>query len=192
MKPKIKKFLWITAVAAAIIVGGSVILWAIQEEQENDQRFHCVKKGVLYRSRQPELESSKELYRRNITKIVNLRPRSENTDDFDREQLKGDSYGVEIINIPITANLPTDQEIEKFLRIVTTNAGSTLVHCAQGRSRTGIMCACFLVVVEGWSPQDAYKDLIDRGDKSDADVLQSRLELLQRLSKDRQLWQERL
>jgi len=38
-----------------------------------------------------------------------------------------------------------------------------LVHCLHGADRTGTMCAVYRMVVEGWSKEDAIKELTEGG-----------------------------
>ena len=38
-----------------------------------------------------------------------------------------------------------------------------LVHCREGVDRTGIVCAYYRVVAEGWSPEGAIEEMLDLG-----------------------------
>lgn len=59
---------------------------------------------------------------------------------------------------------PTDDDVLTFLRIVSDkNSQPVLVHCAQGSDRTGMMVAIYRIVVQGWSKDDALKEMIEGG-----------------------------
>lgn len=187
-----KVWLWIGAVLTVAATATAVSLWGMQEHHENDQRFHKVKSGVLYRAVQPAPLMPEHLTERNIARVFNLRARSENPAEFDAEQAVCDKAGVEFINMPMGGVLPSDQQLEAFLRGVTLGKGASLVHCAQGRSRTGIMSAAFLVVVEGWTPDRAMTDILEHGDRSDGENLAQKQDLLNRLYRERGPWMERI
>lgn len=54
-----------------------------------------------------------------------------------------------------------DEDVVKFLRIVTTPAlQPVLVHCQHGSDRTGSMVAIYRVVVEGWSKAEAINEMV--------------------------------
>merc|ERR1712020_871944 len=55
---------------------------------------------------------------------------------------------------------PTISEIKKFLGIMDgarRNGEAVGVHCAEGRGRTGVMCACYLIYYHDISPWDAIR-----------------------------------
>ena len=59
---------------------------------------------------------------------------------------------------------PEDEDIIKFLRIVTTPAlQPVLVHCQHGSDRTGTMVAVYRIVVQGWSKADALHEMTQGG-----------------------------
>jgi tyrosine-protein phosphatase SIW14 len=59
---------------------------------------------------------------------------------------------------------PEDEDIVKFLRIVTTPAlQPVLVHCQYGSDRTGTMVAVYRIVVQGWSREAATQEMTQGG-----------------------------
>merc|ERR1712203_1139324 len=55
---------------------------------------------------------------------------------------------------------PTIAEIKKFIGIMddARKEGEAVgVHCAEGRGRTGVMCACYLIYYHDISPSDAIR-----------------------------------
>jgi len=178
--------------AVVLLAVAWAIVWWVGEHHEADQRFHTVRRGVLYRSRQPEAENFSGVARRNIVQVVNLRSELEDKEAFTRIQAACKAQGVSMVNIPISTVVPDEEQIQRFLQAVKDCKGATLVHCAQGRSRTGIMIAAYRVVMEGWTAQAAYDEMIRFGDNPKGEEHTIRLALLNRLSRDRGQWLERI
>ena len=54
--------------------------------------------------------------------------------------------------------------MKEFLSIVSdTNNLPLLVHCQHGADRTGTMCAMYRIVKQGWSADEAIKELEEGG-----------------------------
>jgi protein tyrosine phosphatase (PTP) superfamily phosphohydrolase (DUF442 family) len=186
------------AVIAAILVSAPIAWWVVRDYQEWDQAFVPVKEGVLYRSRQPDPLDDRKLARHGITQVINLCLRDEDRRVFDAEDAVCRQAGVKLVHMPINTPLPSDQQMETFLRLVVQNPGATLVHCSKGKSRTGAMVACFRVVVEGWEPERAMDDFLEHYFKGPPDShpagkhYELNKPMLDRLFKDRQAWLERI
>jgi len=181
------------AVSLIVLAAAGVAIWALSEHQEEDHRAHAVRPGLLYRSRQPRAEDFPGLQRRRITRIVNLCTESEDPQAFADEAATCSAYGMRMIHIPIGTDFPRDDQIERFLRELNQPDGATLVHCAHGRSRTGIMVAAFRVVIDAWPIRRAFAEMLRYGYRpSDADGDNGTLALLERLSRQRAEWLERI
>lgn len=186
------------AVLAAILVLAPVAWWIVREYQQRDQAYVPVKEGVLYRSRQPDPLDQGRLAQRGITQVINLCLRDEDQHAYDAEDAACRQAGVKLVHMPINTPLPSDQQMETFLRLVVENRGATLVHCSKGKARTGAMVACFRVVVEGWEPERAMNDFLEHYFKGPADShppgkhYDLNKPMLDRLFKDRQAWLEKI
>ena len=186
-----KRIVW--AVVALIVISGGVTVWAVHKHNEAKHHFYAVKPDVLYRSRQPRLADLGKLDQQNIHTVVNLRPQQEGPEDFVMEQEECRRLGVRMMNLPIESLMPSDQQVEEFLRLVRRNDGATLVHCAQGKMRTGVMAGAFRVVVDGWDippvmkEMDSYLGKSVRKPEEEAQVIQ----LLERLRSQRADWLRR-
>jgi protein tyrosine/serine phosphatase len=121
----------------------------------------------LYRSRQPSPAALRNLLAGKplvdggdpIRTIVELRVLR----DVDGEVLGG-ATSVHHEWLRFNPFHPVDADVLKFLQIVTTPSQQpVLVHCAQGSDRTGMMVAIYRIVVQGWSKDDALKEMIDGG-----------------------------
>lgn len=121
----------------------------------------------LYRSKQPSSKALQNILAGKslveggdpIRTIVELRA----LHDVDGDVL-GNSSAVHHEWLKFSPFHPDEQDVVKFLRIVTTPSQQpVLVHCAQGSDRTGMMVAIYRIVVQGWSKDDALKEMIDGG-----------------------------
>jgi protein tyrosine/serine phosphatase len=121
----------------------------------------------LYRSRQPTAQALKNMLAGQpfatgtdpIRTIVELRA----WHDVDGDVL-GKSSAVRHEWLKFNPFHPVDDDVIKFLRIVTDKASQpVLVHCAQGSDRTGMMVAIYRIVVQGWSKEDAVREMKEGG-----------------------------
>lgn len=107
---------------------------------------------VLYRGEQPTAEGMAELKKMGIKTVVNLR-------EFhsDRDELKG--TGLQYVHINCKAWHPEEEDVLAFLKVVTDPANQPVfVHCQHGADRTGMMCASYRIVEQGWPVEDAAKE----------------------------------
>jgi protein tyrosine phosphatase (PTP) superfamily phosphohydrolase (DUF442 family) len=112
---------------------------------------------VLYRGEQPTAEGMKELKKLGIKTVVNLR-------DFhsDRDEIKG--TGLQYVHIRCAAWHPEEQDVVAFLKVLNDPANQPVfVHCWQGSDRTGMMVLSYRVTEQGWSVDDAIKELPNFG-----------------------------
>ena len=60
--------------------------------------------------------------------------------------------------------IPEQRQVVRFLTIVTDPKKTpVLVHCRHGADRTGTMCAVYRIVVQGWTKEEAIKEMTDGG-----------------------------
>jgi protein tyrosine phosphatase (PTP) superfamily phosphohydrolase (DUF442 family) len=128
--------------------------WAQPIEREGVPNLHRVS-DTLYRSAQPSAEGMRNLKAMGIKTIVNLR-----SFHSDRDKIKGTGLAYE--HIYMKAWHPEEEDVVRFLRIVTNPKGApVLVHCQHGADRTGAMCAIYRVAVQGWSKEEALKEMTE-------------------------------
>ncbi len=112
---------------------------------------------MLYRGAQPSAEGMRQLQAMGIKTVVSLRAFHD-----DDEELAGTALGHE--RIRIKSWHAEDEDVERFLRIVTDPAKQPVfVHCQHGADRTGMMCAIYRMVVQGWSADAASAEMRDGG-----------------------------
>lgn len=130
--------------------------WAQPVEAKGVPNLHKVSDN-LYRSAQPTAEGMQTLKAMGIETIVNLR-----SFHSDRGEIGETGLGYE--HIYVKAWHPDEKEVIRFLQIVTNNKRTpALVHCMHGADRTGAMCAIYRVAVQGWSKEEAVREMADGG-----------------------------
>jgi protein tyrosine phosphatase (PTP) superfamily phosphohydrolase (DUF442 family) len=130
--------------------------WAKAIQMEGVPNLHKVS-DTLYRSAQPSAEGMKNLKAIGIETIVNLR-------SFHSDRDKIGDTGSAYEHIYMKAWHPEEEETVRFLQIVTNPKRSpVLVHCQHGADRTGTMCALYRLAVQGWSKEEALKEMAQGG-----------------------------
>ena len=111
----------------------------------------------LYRSAQPTAEGMRDLKALGIKTIVNLR-----SFHSDRDEIGQTRLGYE--HIYMKAWHAEEEDIVRFLTIVTDPRRTpVLVHCQHGADRTGTMCAVYRLAVQGWTKEEALKEMTEGG-----------------------------
>jgi len=130
--------------------------WAQAIGLEGVPNLHRVS-GDLYRSAQPSAQGMKNLKIMGIRTIVNLR-----TFHSDRDEIGGIDLGYERITMK-TWHIDRKEAV-RFLQLVTDpDRAPVLVHCQHGADRTGAMCALYRVAVQGWTREEAIREMTDGG-----------------------------
>ncbi len=127
--------------------------WAVPMQMEGVPNLHKVS-DKLYRSAQPSAPGMKNLKAMGIGTVVNLRSFHSDRDGIGDIALAHES-------ISMKAWHAEEEDAVKFLQIVTNpNRSPVLVHCQHGADRTGTMCAIYRVAVQGWSKEEAFKEMV--------------------------------
>lgn len=130
--------------------------WAQPLEMPGVPNLHKVS-DQLYRSAQPTAAGLRNLKNLGIKTIVNLR-----SFHSDRDEI-GDT-GLAYAHIYMKAWHPEEEDIVRFLQIVTDPQRTpALVHCQHGADRTGAMVALYRIVVQGWTREEALREMLDGG-----------------------------
>jgi len=108
---------------------------------------------TLHRGAQPTAEGFAELQKLGVKTIINLR-----AFNSDRDELKG--LGLQYVHIYCKAWHPEDEDVAKFLQAVRDPKNQPVfVHCQHGSDRTGMMVAIYRMFEQGWSADEAAKEL---------------------------------
>jgi protein tyrosine/serine phosphatase len=130
--------------------------WATPIERPGLANLHRVSPD-LYRGAQPTGEGMRELKNMGVRTVVDLR-----SFHSDRDQIG--QTGLAYTDIPMKAWHPEDEDVVRFLRIATDrDRVPVFVHCQQGSDRAGIVCAAYRVVVQGWTKQEAIREMTEGG-----------------------------
>lgn len=110
----------------------------------------------LYRSAQPEAEGFAELERMGVRTVLSLR-------GFHDDALPADG-ALRYERISFKTWHPEEEDVVRFLRLVRDPAcRPVLVHCQHGADRTGMMCAVYRIVEQGWSKDEALREMTAGG-----------------------------
>ena len=130
--------------------------WAQPLQLDGVPNLHKVSDN-LYRSAQPTAQGMKNLKQMGIETVVNLR-----SFHSDRDEIGKTGLGYE--HIYMKAWHPERKEVVRFLQIVTNPKRTpVLVHCLHGADRTGTMCAVYRIAVQGWTKDEAVREMTEGG-----------------------------
>ncbi len=130
--------------------------WAIPMILEGVPNLYKVS-DTLYRSAQPTDMGMQELRKMGMKTVVNLR-----LFHSDHGEIK--DTNLECKPIPMKTWHPEFKEAKRFLQVVTDpQRQPVLVHCQHGADRTGVMCAIYRIVVEGWTKKEAVREMREGG-----------------------------
>jgi len=141
----------------AAVAGERPAEWAVpMEDREGLDSLYRVSEG-LYRGAQPEDEGFAELRRLGIRTVVNLRT-------FHSDRSETAEAGLDYVHIDAQAWDAEDEEVVDFLKIATDpERQPVFVHCQHGADRTGVMVAAYRIAVEGWSKDEAIREMTEGG-----------------------------
>jgi protein tyrosine/serine phosphatase len=112
---------------------------------------------TLYRSALPDSAIVPLLEKLKVGTVINFLPES------DSRWLT--TPGINQVQLPYRTNHVDDAQVLAALRAIQTAEakGPVLMHCKHGSDRTGLMAAMYRVVVQGWSKEDALKEMTEGG-----------------------------
>lgn len=120
----------------------------------------------IRRSSRPK--SLRELEIANITTVMNLQ--SGMYEDLHEDEYEHIDFGktnIKCYDIALSNFWPpSSYDTARILRTIENNLrrpGNVLIHCMSGVDRTGWIIAMYLVIHEGWNPEHAVKNMINRG-----------------------------
>jgi tyrosine-protein phosphatase SIW14 len=117
------------------------------------QNFGIVSPNLL-RGAQPTTEGFEQLSKKGVTMVVDLR------DDGGHERAEVMKLGMQYVSIPWHCYDPHDDAVAQFLTLLRDNADKKIfVHCRQGTDRTGMMIAAYRMTQQGWTAQEARKEM---------------------------------
>jgi len=127
-------------------------------------RFSEVAPGVLYRSGQPNsFQLANAVHRYKIKTIVFLRETESGKNNawYDAERNTASRLAVRFIYWPTDSHSPPPQkQMIDFLNLTQNkNQIPILVHCAQGKHRTGFFVGLYRRVIDNWSFDQVWTEM---------------------------------
>jgi len=157
------------AIAAALLTFGPLALAAGETPADwakpVDKSFNLYQMSpTLYRSALPGKDDLSELQRLQVKTVVSF------IKDDDREWIG--QQNIEAVSFPTHADRVDDADVLKVLRILQSaeQNGPVLMHCKHGRDRTGLFAAMYRTVIQGWSKEDALKEMTQGGYGTEDDM----------------------
>lgn len=130
--------------------------WAQPMSLSGAPNLHKVT-DTLYRSAQPSAEGMQNLRNLGVKTIVSLRA-------FHSDRAEIGTTGLGYEHIFMKTWHPERDDVVRFLKLATDpQRQPVLLHCQHGADRTGSMVAIYRVVVQGWSKQDAAREMTEGG-----------------------------
>jgi|PersoiStandDraft_1058852.scaffolds.fasta_scaffold55191_2 protein tyrosine phosphatase (PTP) superfamily phosphohydrolase (DUF442 family) len=113
----------------------------------------------LYRSAQPTADGLKELASMGVKAVLDLKG---DGDNFSGGSLK-------LLHVPMTAFGLRDDKVVAALKILADPQNRPIVvHCQHGADRTGAIVALYRVVVQGWTKDEAIREMNQGGYRHNA------------------------
>jgi protein tyrosine/serine phosphatase len=110
----------------------------------------------LYRGSQPKGHDFTDLAALGVKAVIDLQK-----DGPSNEAGIVRRAGMQFFRIPMTtSDPPTNGQIAEFFKIVNDPTNQPVyVHCAGGRHRTGTLIAIYRMTYEGWTADQAYREM---------------------------------
>ena len=145
----------LSATVALLILAAAVA--SAQVKQQGIKNFGKVN-DEYYRGAQPTREDVEKLKALGIKTIVDLRK------DFEPgEKDWAERAGLKYFNIPLkSSRAATEEQTNYFLQLVNDPTNwPVYVHCKGGRHRTGALTAVYRITHDGWTAEQAFKEMRD-------------------------------
>ncbi|MCP1473731.1 protein tyrosine/serine phosphatase [Pseudomonas sp. EB276 TE3739] len=126
--------------------------------QPVEARFNLFRMSpTLYRSALPSRGAVPLLNHLHVVTVINFLP------EADSDWLSDPA--IKQVQLPYRTNHVDDSDVLKALRSIQSAEadGPVLMHCKHGSDRTGLMAAMYRVVVQGWSKEQALKEMTEGG-----------------------------
>jgi protein tyrosine phosphatase (PTP) superfamily phosphohydrolase (DUF442 family) len=110
---------------------------------------------LLYRGAQPDYKGFKALAESGVQIVVDTRGHREKSEGKEVKML-----GMKYVAIPWHCPFPHDDTFAKFLKLIKENPQKKIfVHCRLGDDRTGMMIAAYRMADEGWTADEAMREM---------------------------------
>lgn len=113
--------------------------------------------AAYFRGEQPEGRDYADLAAIGVKTVIDLQA---DGDNYDEARLV-EAAGMKFYRIPMTTHVPpTAEQLALFRQIVNDPAQQPVyVHCKGGKHRTGVMTAVYRMEQDGWTGDQAFKEM---------------------------------
>lgn len=108
----------------------------------------------VYRSRQPDDDGFENLERMGIKSSLNLR-------EYHNDRDEAEDTSIILLHYPVAAGKITSEKLLDIMTMLALAPKPVLVHCKHGADRTGAVCAAYRIVEQGWSAEDAVREMAE-------------------------------
>jgi protein tyrosine phosphatase (PTP) superfamily phosphohydrolase (DUF442 family) len=110
---------------------------------------------MLFRGGQPTHKGFQGLAASGVQIVVDTRGNRTKSEGKEVRML-----GMRYVAIPWHCPFPNDEVFAKFLKLLRDNRGKKVfVHCRLGDDRTGMMIAAYRMADEGWTAEEAMREM---------------------------------
>ncbi|MBA3701200.1 MAG: tyrosine-protein phosphatase [Planctomycetes bacterium] len=107
----------------------------------------------IYRGAQPSADGMAQLAKLGIKTVISLRA-------FNDDQDEAVGTGLTLERISFKTWHAEDEDVERFLKLIADpTKRPVFIHCLHGSDRTGTMCAIYRMALEGWSVDEALREM---------------------------------
>ena len=125
--------------------------WAQPAVARHVKNLYRVDEG-LYRSAQPDAAGMRELESLGIKTVLDLR-----LAHSDQHLMRGTSLRAK--TVPMAPSAISSRQLRKAVRLIRESEKPVLVHCLHGADRTGAVIAAYRIAEQGWSREEAVREM---------------------------------
>jgi protein tyrosine phosphatase (PTP) superfamily phosphohydrolase (DUF442 family) len=129
---------------------------AVKQAHSHLKNFYQIDSG-FYRSAQPVRKSFQAIKNDGITEILNLRRKK------NKDSLRAGSLHFVFHQVPLKARDIKEASVIEALRVIKNRKGPILIHCWKGSDRTGLITALYRIIFDGWTKEDAIREMEEGG-----------------------------
>ena len=127
----------------------------LPEKIEVEDTDNCYRLDThFYRSAQPNDEGFADFQKKGIKSVLNLR-------EHHSDNRKAAKTTLKLYHYPVAAGKLTRNDLMECLLTVELAPKPIVIHCWHGSDRTGVVCAAYRIVKQGWPVDDAIREFTD-------------------------------
>lgn len=156
------RFLRNAAIIAAVVGGGIGLWFGVLRDRFVAKRFAPVTETIHRSGQMSEYVVGDVLTEHGIRHIVDLTEPDYMPEGKVKEREVAGAKGIEVLNFPLVGDGTGD--VVQYAKAVAAlidcekRKEPVLVHCAAGTQRTGGVVACFRILYQGWSKEEAFRE----------------------------------